>query len=67
MLTMTEADFSREERQGLYRAIYARRDIRSFRDDPVPPEALARILQSRSSWPFGGIHAAVGLRSREGR
>ena len=52
---MTESDFSQEERQGLYRAIYARRDIRSFRDDPVPPEALARILRAAHLGPSVGF------------
>lgn len=52
---MTEADFSREERQGLYRAIYARRDIRSFRADPVPPEVLARILRAAHHGPSVGF------------
>ena len=52
---MTEADFSPEERQGLYRAIYARRDIRSFRNDPVPPEVLARILRAAHHGPSVGF------------
>ena len=28
--------FPLEERQAVYRAIYARRDIRHFRGDPIP-------------------------------
>ena len=31
-------------RRGLYEAIFRRRDIRSFLPDPVPDEALARVL-----------------------
>ncbi|HVA79915.1 MAG TPA: uroporphyrinogen-III C-methyltransferase [Candidatus Binataceae bacterium] len=31
-------------RRGVYEAITRRRDIRSFRSDPVPPDTLARIL-----------------------
>jgi 5,6-dimethylbenzimidazole synthase len=33
-------------RQGVYEAIARRRDMRSFRSDPVPPDALARILSA---------------------
>lgn len=33
-------------RQGVYEAIARRRDIRSFRSVPVPPDALARILSA---------------------
>jgi 5,6-dimethylbenzimidazole synthase len=32
--------------RGVYEAIARRRDIRSFRPDPVPPDALARILSA---------------------
>ena len=55
VMTMTEAEFSAEERQGLYRAIYARRDIRSFRDDPVPPEVLAHVLRAAHHGPSVGF------------
>jgi len=33
-------------RRGVYEAITRRRDIRSFRSDPVPPDTLARILSA---------------------
>lgn len=36
--------FSSDERDAVYRAIYARRDIRNYRPDPVPEEVLGRIL-----------------------
>ncbi len=36
--------FPPEWQRGVYEAIARRRDIRSFRPDPVPPQALARIL-----------------------
>ncbi len=52
---MNDADFSPEGRRGLYRAIYARRDIRSFRSDPVPPEALARVLRAAHHGPSVGF------------
>ena len=52
---MSPAEFSPEERQGLYRAIYARRDIRLFREDPVPSETLARILRAAHQGPSVGF------------
>ena len=52
---MSAAEFSPEERQGLYRAIYARRDIRLFREDPVPSEKLARILRAAHQGPSVGF------------
>jgi 5,6-dimethylbenzimidazole synthase len=36
--------FPTEWRRGVYEAIARRRDIRSFRPDPIAPDALARIL-----------------------
>lgn len=42
-----EASFSEEERRGLYRAIYERRDVRSqFLPDEIPAEVLARLLSA---------------------
>ena len=52
---MNKDEFSPDERRGLYRAIYARRDIRLFRDDPVPPETLARILRAAHQGPSVGF------------
>ena len=64
---MKGAEFSPEQRSGLYRAIYERRDIRVFRDDPVPPETLARIIGAAHPRPFGGLHAALGLHTGQRR
>ncbi len=36
--------FPPEWREGVYEAIACRRDVRSFRPDPIPPAVLARIL-----------------------
>jgi len=36
--------FSPEMRRGLYEAIFRRRDMREFLPDPVPDDALARVL-----------------------
>ena len=52
---MSKAEFSPEERRGLYRAIYERRDIRSFREEEVPPETLARILRAAHHGPSVGF------------
>lgn len=38
--------FPPEWRRGVYEAIARRRDIRSFKSDPVAPETLARILSA---------------------
>ncbi len=47
--------FSPEERRGLYRAINTRRDIRVFRNDPVPANVLARIIRAAHSGPSVGF------------
>ena len=52
---MSTAQFAPEERQGLYRAIYARRDIRHFRGDPLPPDALARVIRAAHHGPSVGF------------
>ncbi len=40
-------EFSEEEKRGLYRAIYERRDVRSqFRPDAIPPAVVARLLSA---------------------
>jgi 5,6-dimethylbenzimidazole synthase len=49
------AQFSEEERAGLYRAIFERRDIRRFRPDPLPAPALARILEAAHHAPSVGF------------
>jgi 5,6-dimethylbenzimidazole synthase len=51
---MTE--FSLEEKRGLYRAIYERRDVRShFLPDPVPDDVLSRILDAAHHAPSVGF------------
>ncbi len=56
--------FPEAERAGLYRAILERRDIRSYRPDPVPDQILASILRAAHQagsvgfmqpWNFGLI------------
>ncbi len=41
---MTPHQFPEAWRQGVYEAIARRRDIRSFKSNPLPPEVLARML-----------------------
>ena len=47
--------FTTEEQRGLYRAIYSRRDIRTFKSDPIPPEVLARIIRAAHHGPSVGF------------
>ncbi len=48
--------FSDDEKRGLYRAIYERRDVRShFLADPVPDDVLARILDAAHHAPSVGF------------
>jgi 5,6-dimethylbenzimidazole synthase len=48
--------FSDEERRGVYRAIYERRDVRShFLADPVPDDVLGRILDAAHHAPSVGF------------
>ena len=48
--------FSEEERRGLYRAIYERRDVRSFfRPDEIADDVLARLLDAAHHAPSVGL------------
>ncbi|CAA6603889.1 5,6-dimethylbenzimidazole synthase [Rhodospirillaceae bacterium LM-1] len=54
---MTDAPFTFDEaaRQGLYHAIFTRRDVRAqFKPDPVPDEILARLLMAAHHAPSVG-------------
>ena len=48
-------EFSTEQQQGLYRAIFSRRDIRTFKTDPIPTDALARIIRAAHHGPSVGF------------
>ncbi|GFZ90874.1 5,6-dimethylbenzimidazole synthase [Dyella caseinilytica] len=53
---MTEHSFTDEQREGLYRAIRERRDVRSqFLPDPIAPDILARLLQAAHHAPSVGF------------
>lgn len=51
----TQFAFESAWREGVYEAIYRRRDIRRFRPDPVPAEVLARILDAAHHAPSVGF------------
>lgn len=49
-------DFSDDERRGVYRAIYERRDVRAhFLPDPIPDEVLMRVLDAAHHAPSVGF------------
>ena len=51
-----DCSFSEEERRGVYRAIYERRDVRShFLSDPVADDVLGRILDAAHHAPSVGF------------
>ncbi|MGH9898560.1 MAG: nitroreductase family protein, partial [Pyrinomonadaceae bacterium] len=55
---MEESDhhFSDEERRGLYRAIYSRRDVRSqFTSRPIAGSLLMRLLDAAHHAPSVGL------------
>jgi 5,6-dimethylbenzimidazole synthase len=52
---MSEASFSPDERDALYRIVQARRDIRQFLPTPVPDDALRRILEAAHLAPSVGF------------
>lgn len=47
--------FSDEAREAVYAAIFGRRDVRSFRPDPVPEETLDRLLVAAHHAPSVGF------------
>jgi 5,6-dimethylbenzimidazole synthase len=50
------SEFSSQEKSGLYKAIYTRRDVRShFNSKPIPDETLARILNAAHHAPSVGF------------
>lgn len=50
-----DGEFSPEAKQGLYAAILGRRDVRSFRPDPVPDDVLVRVLEAAHHAPSVGF------------
>lgn len=55
-MTDQNRPFSKVEAEGLYRAIYERRDVRSqFLPDPIPNDVLARLLDAAHHAPSVGF------------
>ena len=52
---MAAESFSAEQREGVYRAIRTRRDIRNYRPDPLPDDVLWRILEAAHRAPSVGL------------
>jgi 5,6-dimethylbenzimidazole synthase len=67
MTTDTNTDrgehrFSEDERRGLYRAIYERRDVRSFfKPNDLPDDVLARLLDAAHHAPSVGLMQPWGF------
>lgn len=47
--------FEAAEREAVYRAIYSRRDIRRFADEPIDEESLERLLDAAHHAPSVGL------------
>ncbi len=47
--------FSDQERAGVYKAIFSRRDIRLFLPDPIPESTLLRLLEAAHRGPSVGF------------
>jgi 5,6-dimethylbenzimidazole synthase len=57
-----EHRFSEDERRGVYRAIYERRDVRSsFKPDEIPNDTLARLLDAAHHAPSVGLMQPWGF------
>jgi 5,6-dimethylbenzimidazole synthase len=55
-MTVSNGRFTDSERQGVYRAIFERRDVRSqFLPDPVSPDVLTRLLEAAHHAPSVGF------------
>lgn len=54
-MSASDQPLTPEQRSGVYRAIAGRRDMRHFRDAPVAPDVLARLLQAAHHAPSVGL------------
>lgn len=52
---MSRFDFDDAERRAVYRVIAGRRDVRSYRPDPVPDDVLLRVLDAAHHAPSVGF------------
>ena len=53
--TLTAKEFTPNEREAVYKVIFARRDVRRFLPDPIPAEVLERILLAAHHAPSVGF------------
>lgn len=54
--TIQSVEFTQQDRDGLYKTIFNRRDVRGqFKPDPIPKDVLARILQAAHHAPSVGF------------
>lgn len=49
------SSFTDAEREAVYRAIYARRDVRRFREEPIPEAVLERLVEAAHRAPSVGF------------
>jgi len=47
--------FTDQEKEAIYKAIYTRRDVRTFRPDPIPSEIILKILDAAHHAPSVGF------------
>ncbi|SEF93971.1 5,6-dimethylbenzimidazole synthase [Paenibacillus sp. UNC499MF] len=47
--------FSKEEKEALYKIMYTRRDVRTFRSDPISDETVIRLLEAAHHAPSVGF------------
>ncbi|NOU86388.1 5,6-dimethylbenzimidazole synthase [Paenibacillus sp. LMG 31460] len=47
--------FTEEEKKGLYKSIYTRRDVRTFLSDPIPEETIMKLLNAAHHGPSVGF------------
>ncbi|MDK3156417.1 5,6-dimethylbenzimidazole synthase [Kamptonema cortianum] len=52
---MREADINERDREGFYRVLYSRRDIRKFKPGRVPDDVVERILCAAHAAPSVGL------------
>jgi 5,6-dimethylbenzimidazole synthase len=53
--SLSEVDFTPFEREAVYKAIFARRDVRRFLSSPIPSETVERILLAAHHAPSVGF------------
>ena len=52
------------EQMGLFEAMLSQRQITRFKPDPVPREAIAKIIESATNFPAPGFGRIVRIEGR---